>query len=62
MDWDFSQATKDGGFDVIIGNPPYIRFENLPESEREDYANSGFFKTAYQKFDIYVLFLERAIS
>jgi type I restriction-modification system DNA methylase subunit len=61
-DWDFSQATKDGGFDVIIGNPPYIRFENLPESERENYANSGVFKTAYQKFDIYVLFLERAIS
>lgn len=49
-------------WDVIIGNPPYVRFENLPESERADYANSGLYMTAYQKFDIYVLFLEKAIS
>lgn len=58
----FPKVIQEGGFDVIIGNPPYIRFENLPESAREDYANSGLYKTAYQKFDIYVLFLERAIS
>lgn len=58
----FPKVIQDGGFDVIIGNPPYIRFENLPENEREEYANSGEYKTAYQKFDIYVLFLEKAIS
>lgn len=58
----FSQVVKEGGFDLIIGNPPYVRFENLPENEREDYANSGVFKTAYQKFDIFILFLEKAIT
>ena len=58
----FPSIMQEDGFDVIIGNPPYVRFETLPETDREFYANSGTFKTAYQKFDIYVLFLERAMS
>jgi hypothetical protein len=53
----FPEVGKEGGFDIIIGNPPYVRFENLPEEEREYYANSGLFKCAYQKFDLFVLFL-----
>jgi type I restriction-modification system DNA methylase subunit len=57
-----SSTGSGGGFDVIIGNPPYVRFENLPEEEREHYANSGLFKCAYQKFDLFVLFLEKALS
>ncbi len=62
FEMNFQQVLKEGGFDVIIGNPPYVRFENLPENEREDFANSGIFKTAYQKFDIFILFLEKAIT
>lgn len=57
----FSQAMKNGGFDIIVGNPPYIRAENMPRDER-DYYMAGDFETAYGRFDIFILFLERAIK
>jgi len=49
------------GYDIIIGNPPYVRAENMPREER-DYYMSGVFETAYGRFDIFILFLERAIK
>lgn len=52
------------GFDVIIGNPPYVKTEEmhelLPEIEFSIYKRK--YKTAYQQFDKYFIFLERAIS
>ncbi len=57
----FSQAMKDSGFDIIVGNPPYIRAENMPRDER-DYYMAGNFETTYGRFDIFILFLERAIK
>lgn len=57
----FPQVLKDGGFDVIIGNPPYVRAENMTRDDR-DYFMSGEFETAYGRFDLFILFLERAIK
>jgi type I restriction-modification system DNA methylase subunit len=57
----FDDVIKAGGFDLIIGNPPYIRAENMPRDER-DYYMSGAFETVYGRFDIYILFLEQAIK
>lgn len=42
------------GFDVVIGNPPYIGFQELSMKE---YYNPNYF-TAKGKYDIYVLFIE----
>jgi len=60
---EFSKNSEVSGglFDVIIGNPPYVRAENMPREER-DYYMSGVFETAYGRFDIFILFLERAIK
>ena len=60
---EFSKNSEVSGglFDVIIGNPPYIRAENMQREER-DYYMSGAFETAYGRFDIFILFLERAIK
>ncbi|MBL1171462.1 MAG: N-6 DNA methylase [Chloroflexi bacterium] len=60
-DWEFSRTTEGGVFDVIIGNPPYIRAENMPREER-DYYMSGVFESAYGRFDIFILFIEIAIK
>lgn len=57
----FSEVMKDGGFDIIIGNPPYVRAENMAREER-DYFMSGVFETAYGRFDLFILFVERAIK
>ncbi|MBU1761235.1 MAG: Eco57I restriction-modification methylase domain-containing protein, partial [Bacteroidetes bacterium] len=48
------------GFDVVIGNPPYIRVQNL-EYNIIDYYKSNY-KSFFQKADIYLLFIEKAIS
>ncbi len=55
-------AGGEAGFDVIIGNPPYIRAENMPRDERDYYISSGKFEASYGRFDIHVLFVERAIK
>src|SRR5438552_13405852 len=31
----FSDVAAAGGFDVIVGNPPWVRLHNIPESSRE---------------------------
>jgi len=48
------------GFDVIIANPPYIRVQNLEHSIIDYYKSN--YKSFFQKADIYLLFIEKAIS
>jgi len=48
-----------GAFDFIIGNPPYVRIEELSESERHVYRQS--YETAVNRFDLYILFFEKAL-
>lgn len=64
LDWDgeFKEVMKDGGFDIIIGNPPYVRAENMPRIERDYYISSDRFESAYGRFDIHILFVEQAIK
>ncbi len=42
------------GFDVVIGNPPYINFANLHETEREFYNKFELYKN---KTDLYAFFV-----
>ena len=51
---------KKDGFDVVIGNPPYINVERLPQSMRS-YIFSQY-KTCVMRTDIYVAFMERTLS
>lgn len=47
-------------FDFIIGNPPYIRIENiLPETLKIYKSN---FKTLFDRADIYVAFIEHSLK
>lgn len=42
----------------VVGNPPYVRVQNLPEGPaRDDYDD---YYTAYYNYDLYCLFVERA--
>lgn len=49
-----------GDFDFIICNPPYVRIEELDESDRKMYRRK--FKTAVNRFDLYILFFEKALK
>jgi type I restriction-modification system DNA methylase subunit len=57
---EFEGIMAGGGFDVIIGNPPYVRIQTLPRDEADYYRE--FYQSAFGSFDIYILFLERAIK
>jgi adenine-specific DNA-methyltransferase len=46
--------------DVVIGNPPYIRLEDLPSALTADYRSR--WTTMGGRADIYVGFIERALS
>ncbi len=51
---------SDGGFDIVIGNPPYVRVDQIKQEDREIYKES--FKTANGKYDLYYLFFEKCRS
>jgi type I restriction-modification system DNA methylase subunit len=57
FDWKrgFPDAMKNGGFDAVIGNPPYGYMIENPEQE---YFSAAYHHQDYQK-DLYLLFLER---
>lgn len=47
-------------FDFIVGNPPYVPITSLSEGEKRDFRNA--FETARGRFDLYLLFFERALK
>ncbi len=65
FDWDkqFPQVFAEGGFDCVIGNPPYLRVQGLRENyEDESKFYEQEYKSATGRFDFYVLFMERGFS
>lgn len=54
----FPEVFKQGGFDCVIGNPPYVNLVSIPEEQRI-YLQSHY-KTCKNKCDLYSFFLERA--
>lgn len=59
FDWkkEFPQVFEKGGFDVVIGNPPYVQLQKLGE------MSDAYSKCGYESFnksaDLYCLFTER---
>ena len=55
----FPEVFKNGGFDIIIGNPPYVRQEEFKEIK-------GYLEKNYEAYigtaDLYVYFFERSIK
>lgn len=59
---EFPSVFAIGGFDVIIGNPPYVNLYNMSTDDRTYYENSTEFETTYLKYDLYVLFVEKGMQ
>ncbi|MDW8298527.1 MAG: Eco57I restriction-modification methylase domain-containing protein [Anaerolineae bacterium] len=66
FDWReaFPKIFEEGGFDAVIGNPPYIRIQALQAFAPHELA---YYKHAYQSAgygncDIYVIFVEKGLS
>lgn len=48
-----------GDFDLVIGNPPYVRYENIPEDKKNLYRKS--FNTFRHRSDLYIAFYEKSL-
>jgi hypothetical protein len=53
---EFPQVFVLGGFDVVIGNPPYVRVQNLNYKEVDFYKKTK--STAFKRIDISTIFFE----
>ena len=53
-----------GGFDVVIGNPPYIRIQTMKEWAPDEVAHykQHYVSASKGNYDIYVIFVEKGLS
>ena len=60
----FPEVFKQHGFDVAIGNPPYVRIQTIKDSSPESitYFKDKYASAAFGNYDLYVLFVEKAYS
>lgn len=62
FDWqkEFPQVFEKGGFDIVIGNPPYVRAEIIPQADIEYYRHT------YEVFtpdgDLFSYFYEKGLN
>jgi hypothetical protein len=57
---DFLLSGLHGEFDLVVGNPPYVRQERIPAALLEEYRHR--YRTLYDRADLYVPFYERALD
>jgi len=48
-------------FDIVIGNPPYIRIHKQNQDKETKETIKRIYQSAYKDFDYYVLFIEKGI-
>ncbi|MBL0129562.1 MAG: Eco57I restriction-modification methylase domain-containing protein [Flavobacteriales bacterium] len=56
---DYLRAADGADFDLVIGNPPYIRAQEIPEQRRNTYL--GLWSTMTMGTDIFVGFIEKGL-
>lgn len=52
----FNCENGKSGFDIVIGNPPYVSVKSIPEDLKKIYTN--YFTTAKGRFNLFTLFIE----
>jgi hypothetical protein len=57
---DFLSVPLDSRFSHIVGNPPYIRLENLPKNLLKTYRAR--WRSLFDRADLYVAFIEKSLE
>ncbi len=57
---EFPQVFAKGGFDVVIGNPPYVNVENIPVVDKDYYKTA--YKSFFKRSDLFSLFVEKGLT
>lgn len=63
FDWkkEFPEVFKNGGFDAVVGNPPYIRIQNIPD-ENKKYLHENWYSMRTGNVDMYYAFIELGLN
>ena len=56
---EFPEVFEKGGFDIIIGNPPYVNVEHIPTIDKEYYKQN--YQSFFKRSDIFTLFVEKGL-
>ena len=56
----FPNVFNEGGFDVVVGNPPYVRSQLLKSNDKTFFSKN--YISASNQYDLYILFIEKAIK
>lgn len=56
----FNDVFEKGGFDIVIGNPPYVNVEGISVEDKRTYKDT--FACFEKRADLFSLFLEMALS
>ena len=57
---EFPKIFANGGFDIVVGNPPYVSAEYISEIDKTFYEKNYY--SAYGRQNLYIIFYERAIN
>ena len=56
----FPKVFERGGFDVVIGNPPYVQVGNISATDKDYYKTA--YKSFYKRSDLFALFVEKGLT
>lgn len=56
----FKNVFEKGGFDVVIGNPPYVNVQLMTDEEKDFYRNH--YAVFFKRCDLFALFVELGLS
>ena len=62
FDWEkeFPEVFENGGFDIVIGNPPYVSAEYINEKDKKYYEKN--YISASGRQNLYIIFYEKGIK
>ena len=58
---EFSQVFENGGFDVVVGNPPYVSTKQIPANDRNYYWDK-YKEILFSEMDLYEIFIYKSIN
>ena len=64
VEWriDFAEVMLDGGFDVVIANPPYVRQEKITPKKYKDALVKQYISAVTDRSDLYCYFYTRGLQ
>ncbi len=66
FDWhaEFPEVFQAGGFDAVIGNPPYVRIQTMQQTQAAEvaYYRKRYASAAKGNYDIYIVFIECSLG